>query len=184
MLKILPILLVAVLILISGCISNEEPTKSPTETPKAKTVVNLDQKNLVVTHIAAVEGTYKKIQVEGRKIIHAYTTKASKCKDWLKANCADEKKKEAELTEKELQNLTAIITETDFFGLKDVYGGKEPTPGFPSYSIEIKSGTNQKKVTFSFDAASEEKIPPEDFTKIETKLLSFVAPYFGNYGED
>ncbi len=183
MLKILPILLVGILILVSGCISNEEPTKSPTETPKPKTSINLDNQNLAVTHIAAVEGTYKKIQIEGRKITHSYTTKASKCKDWLKANCADEKKKEAELTVKELESLTATIGETDFFGLKDVYGGKEPTPGFPLYSIEIKSGNNQKNVTFNVAFNSEEKSPPEDFTKIETKLFSFIAPHFGEYGE-
>ncbi len=183
MLKSLPIILIVVLIFASGCISNEEPIKSPTETTKPKTVVNLDQQNLVVTHIAAVEGIYKKIMVEGTKITHSYTTKASQCKDWLKADCADEKKKVAELTEKDLENLTATISDTDFFGLKDFYGGKEPAPGFPSYSLEIKSGSNQKRVTFNVAFNSEEKIPPEDFTKIENKLLSFMVPYFGDYGE-
>ncbi|HLD57090.1 MAG TPA: hypothetical protein VJA47_02225 [archaeon] len=185
MLKVLPIILVAILILLSGCISNEEPAKTPTETAKPKTSVDLDRENLSVTHIAAVEGTYKKIQIDGTKITFAYTTKSSNCKDWLKADCSDEKRKEAEITEKELDNLTATIMATDFFGLKGFYGGEEAAPGFPSYSIEVRSGTNQKKVTFNVAFNSEEKIPPKDFSDIESVLLKLVIKYskeIGDYG--
>ncbi len=111
------------------------------------------QTELSIVYMFTAEATYDRIEISQNKLIYTYFDDLeNKAASWMKQEPVwtqqDLKNKEVTLTNDEIDDLLYIIDQTNFWLLKDTYGGASSNQRYYPHSLSVSLGSENKKVVY------------------------------------
>jgi hypothetical protein len=156
------------LLIIAGC-SHQTGVPEVTQVP------------LRIEYFFTAEATYNKIEIDQNRLIYIYFDDAeNRCAQWVAQEPCwtedDLKTKEADLTDKEINDLIGLVRQTGFMQLEKTYGGASELQRFYPYYLKVQLGNEKKEVVYQSYPGSTPV--PEAFQRLADRLHELVTEKF------